>query len=156
MMKDFEMGKMGFIQVGSYMGYAEFYYGVYDYQRNKYAPGRHLGRISTIGQTNAKSIWEAENKLSEAGCEQYRLIPLCPYGVDTYDLSQAKFRKEVLDQLKKAAGYFGSVLWEENGETHLTLLTNRNPEGLENWKAQFVRDYALEKWIFEIRQVKTA
>jgi hypothetical protein len=84
------MIKTGCIRVDSYMGYDEFHYGVYDddsvFQRNKYAEGKRLGRVSAIGCSVSEALKQARKELTALGCTCYRFIPLRVYEVETYNL----------------------------------------------------------------------
>jgi hypothetical protein len=83
------MEKMGYIAVLSYMGYDEFEYGIYEdeiYKTRSRSVGKKLGRTSEIGQKSFQAIKEAEDKLKNAGCTHYRIIPLNLSEVITYEL----------------------------------------------------------------------
>jgi hypothetical protein len=57
------------------------------------------------------------------------------------------FIKQVKNDLPD--NYFDSVIWENAGKTHITIVV-RSLEGLDNWKKKIIEEFSLEDTVFNI------
>jgi hypothetical protein len=79
--------------------------------------------------------------------------------ISFYTVDGESYRRETITSRIEAdlkGNYFDSCIWQENSKNHLTVVVKSEPEALNQWKGRLIRDFYLENWIFEIRQVRLA
>jgi hypothetical protein len=64
-------------------------------------------------------------------------------------------KNEIINYIKKDIPntYFDSTIWEEDGQTHITIIVRTDPENLENWKNEIIKKFSLENTVFKLTKV---